>query len=92
MLLLEVAREILRGAGRGRPVRTFMDLAVRLSPTCLVLAPITAVFGGHSGRWIGLLLIAVVVLLLLLAAVERWFVTPILDGLRTLAALLPRRR
>lgn len=82
----------MRGAGRGRPVRTLMDLAVRLSPTCLVLVPITGGFGGRAGRWAALSLIAVVVLLLLLAAVERWFVLPVLSALRSLAALLPRRR
>lgn len=92
VLLLEVAREILRGAHRGRPVRTFMDLAVRLSPTCLVLAPLTAASAGRAGRWISLMLMVLVVLLLLLAAVERWIVLPVLGGLRELSALLPRRR
>lgn len=91
MLLLEVAREILRGAHRERPVRTFMDLAVRLSPTCLVLAPMTAAFGGRAGRWVSLLLVGLVVLLLLLAAVERWIVLPALGGLRKLSAIIPHR-
>ena len=91
MLLLEVAREILRGAHRGRPVRTFMDLAVRLSPTCLVLAPMTAALGGRAGRWVSLLLVGLVVLLLLLAAIERWIVLPVLSGLRKLSTLLPHR-
>lgn len=90
-LLLEVAREILRGAHRGRPVRTFMDLAVRLSPTCLVLAPLTAASAGRAGRWVSLLLVGLVVLLLLLAAVERWIVLPVLGGLRKLSTLIPHR-
>ncbi len=92
MLLLDVAREMLRGTGRGRLVRTFMDLAVRLSPTCLVLAAFTTASGGRAARWIALSLVAIVALLLLLAAVERWLIFPVLNGLRALASLLPRRR
>ncbi|HEX6913036.1 MAG TPA: hypothetical protein VF142_21685 [Longimicrobium sp.] len=73
-------------------MRTFMDRAVRLLPTCPVRVPITVGCGGRAGRWAALLLIAVVVLLLLLAAVERWFVLPVSSALRSLAALLRRRR
>lgn len=87
VLLLEVAREFLRGAERGRPVRTFMDLAVRLSPRCLLFAPVTAALGGRTGRWMSLLLVGLVVLMMVLAAVERWWVLPRLARVRRLARL-----
>jgi hypothetical protein len=50
-----------------------------------------AVFGGRAGRRIGLMLIAIVCACCFWRRVERWFVMPIPDGLRTLAALLRRR-